>query len=265
MNIKLIVTDIDGTLMNDHNEIPCEIFQIIKYAHNHNIEFVVASGRLITNLKDIFKNACKDIIFIAQNGAYIESKGHTLFCDKINKDKVIAIMKQALEVDLKVMLYTETKIIVTDSSKVFLDKLNNYNVEYILSTSEEIDLNNICKISLMSVAESINIHHKNLFSSIEGISVYISNEDMLDITNNHTNKGRALQYIQQMMNFSTDETVTFGDSENDIEMFRFSKYSYAMGNANENVKNSARYLAPCNNNNGVVSVLTQYLGLNIGV
>lgn len=66
----MIVTDIDGTLMNEKNEVSNEIFKIIKELSHRNIQFVVASGRQINNLKKIFGVVDEDVVFIAQNGAY---------------------------------------------------------------------------------------------------------------------------------------------------------------------------------------------------
>lgn len=257
MKIKIIVTDIDGTLMNDNSEIPNEIFEIINELSNRDIHFVVASGRQINNLKRIFKDVSRKIIFIAQNGAYIEYENNVLFCDNIKKNIIIEILQLSSRLNLTPMLYTKDKVIITDSSCQFQKKLEKYNVEYIIDKNYCLD--NISKVSLMAMNGSdIHMYKKDL-DSIDGISAYISSKDMIDITNNRTNKGTALRYVQCFLNISPNETVVFGDSENDIDMFNLAAHSYVMKNADNHIKKNAQHIAPSNNDNGVITTINLLL------
>ncbi len=61
---------------------------------------------------------------------------------------------------------------------------------------------------------------------------------------------------------TSEDLIAFGDSGNDIQMLDFAKYSYAMENGMEIAKEHARYLAPSNNDNGVLQVLNRYLDKN---
>lgn len=253
----MIVTDIDGTLMNEKNEVSNEIFKIIKELSHRNIQFVVASGRQINNLKKIFGVVDEDVVFIAQNGAYIEYKNKTLFYDRIKKNIIIKVLELSSILKLKPLLYTKDIVVTTDSSCQLQRKLKKYNVEYTID--ENYCLDDICKISLMAM-DGTDIHkYKKEIESIDGISAYISSKDIIDITNTQTNKGTALRYIQYLSNITPDETVVFGDSENDIDMFDRAVHSYAMDNADSYIKENARHIAPGNNNNGVISTIKSIL------
>lgn len=257
MEIKIIATDIDGTLMNDNSEIPNEIFEIIKELSNRDIQFIVASGRQINNLKRIFKDVSREIIFIAQNGAYIEYENKVLFCDNIKKEVIVEILQLSSKLKLNPMLYTKDMVIITDTSCQFQRKLEKYNVEYTIDKNYCLD--NICKVSLMAM-DGIDIHKcKKDIESINGISAYISSKDMIDITNNQTNKGTALRYVQCFLNISPNETVVFGDSENDIDMFNSAAHSYVMNNADNHIKKNAQHIAPSNNDNGVITTINLIL------
>lgn len=257
MAIKMIVTDIDGTLMNDNNKISDEIFKLIKELHHRNILFVVASGRHVNNLKNIFENVSEQIIFIAQNGAYIEYNNRILFYDIIKKNIIIKILEVSSKLHLYSMLYTKDTVIIKDTSYSFLTKLKKYDIDY--KIDEKYNLNDISKVSLMSVG-NIDIHkYKEYIEVIPGISSFISGTDIIDITNNMTNKGTALSQLQRLFSINSNETMVFGDSENDIDMFNLATYSYAMYNAEYNVKAKARYVAPSNNNNGVIYTINLML------
>lgn len=249
----MVVTDIDGTLMNDNNEIPCNTSEYINVLIDNGVKFVVASGRHINNLKSLFGESSANIIFIAQNGAYVECNNSVLFYNTINREIINKILFLATALKLKVMLYTQNSVIITDESSLLQIKLKKYNVEYIIN--KEPDVDSVCKISLIAT-DDVDIYRcKNVLEQINGISVYVSNKDMLDITNNNINKGTALNLLQNLYGVTPKETAVFGDSENDIEMFKFSDFSYAMENADNIVKKHAQYIAPSNNNNGVFNTI----------
>ena len=84
---------------------------------------------------------------------------------------------------------------------------------------------------------------------------------MIDITNMNTNKGTALKQIQKLYRISSKKTCAFGDSENDIDMFKYAFHSYAMGNAGDSVKKYASKVAPSNNKLGVVCVLKELFSI----
>ena len=73
------------------------------------------------------------------------------------------------------------------------------------------------------------------------------------------NKGSALQYFLRYFDAKPSELIAFGDGMNDKEMLELAGYSYAMENAEPALKKIAKYIAPSNNNDGVLQVLEKYL------
>ncbi len=81
----------------------------------------------------------------------------------------------------------------------------------------------------------------------------ISGNNWLDISNKDINKGLALEILQQKLNISQSQTMAFGDYYNDLEMMQKAKYSYAMKNAEQDIKDIAQFQTKYdNNNNGVI-------------
>lgn len=76
--IKLIISDMDGTLLNNNDEIHTDFEEILKDLTSRGILFCVASGRQYYNLLDKFREVQEQIVFVAENGTYVVYKGEEL-------------------------------------------------------------------------------------------------------------------------------------------------------------------------------------------
>ena len=87
----------------------------------------------------------------------------------------------------------------------------------------------------------------------------LSAESWVDVINANVNKGNAIKVIQDIYGISPEECVAFGDYMNDYEMLRNCGESYAMENAHDEIKKVAKYIAPSNDDEGVMQVLKKIL------
>lgn len=254
--LKLVVTDLDGTLLNSRSEAPVEIFDIIRALQARGVRFAAASGRQVNDLRRIFKGL-DGICFIAQNGSYIEIDGAEMSNTVISGESASAIVRTAYECHLFPMFYTKDALLIQDDNPEFVRKLNDYKVEFTYSAKVDLE-SGIGKISLMSLDDNIS-RFKGRFTSIDDIATCVSCKDILDLNSATCNKGTAVTLLQEKLGISPDETIVFGDAENDIPMFATSTHSYAMMNAPQSVKQHARSVAPGNDESGVVWVLMEVL------
>ena len=81
----------------------------------------------------------------------------------------------------------------------------------------------------------------------------------IDCTAKGVSKGNALQKLQEAFEISENETMVFGDQENDVEMFKAAYYSFAVKNAAQVAKENARFMADSNENLGVLKILKYLL------
>jgi hydroxymethylpyrimidine pyrophosphatase-like HAD family hydrolase len=91
------------------------------------------------------------------------------------------------------------------------------------------------------------------------MQVIVSGQNWLDISHNNANKGFALNILQNRLNISKEETMVFGDYNNDLKMLALADFSYAMENAHANVKNIAKFQTKSNDELGVELVLEQLI------
>ena len=94
--LRLVVTDLDGTLLDGRSEAPVEIFDIIRALQARGVRFAVASGRQVNDLRKIFKGL-DGIYYITQNGSYIEIDGAEMSNTVISGESASAIARTAYE------------------------------------------------------------------------------------------------------------------------------------------------------------------------
>ena len=80
----------------------------------------------------------------------------------------------------------------------------------------------------------------------------VSGGKWIDIMNKGINKGKAIKILQEKFNIDEKNTMVFGDYYNDLTMFKAAHHSYAMGNAPEDVKKHAKFIAESNNKDGCI-------------
>lgn len=91
------------------------------------------------------------------------------------------------------------------------------------------------------------------------MQVIVSGQNWLDISHNNANKGFALNMLQNQLNILKEETMVFGDYNNDLKMLELADFSFAMENAHPNVKNAANYQTKSNDEQGVEFILEQVI------
>ncbi|MNI94707.1 Sugar phosphatase YidA [compost metagenome] len=77
----------------------------------------------------------------------------------------------------------------------------------------------------------------------------------------HTHKGETVKKLQEMLGVTYEETMSFGDGENDVELMAIAKYSFAVSNACENTKKAANFITKSNEENGVLLTIQKILDL----
>ncbi|NEZ46894.1 HAD family hydrolase [Clostridium niameyense] len=260
--IKLIATDLDGTLINDKGIICEKIFNLINILYKKDIKFVAASGRFYSQLVNNFDKADKNMIFIAHNGAIIKynKDGQTLYSSIISKEDIESVKNLKLQFQEELFLAGESKAYTVKPSNNLLERFNYFKVD-----SEKVKCFNEVEEPIYKLTyychrkvrkETLEYLEENLSPNLEFV---VSGDCWIDIMNKGVSKGNAIKILQEKFNISEKNTMVFGDYYNDIAMFKKAYYSYAMENAPEDVKQNANFIAESNNNNGVYNVINDYI------
>ena len=258
--IKMVVTDMDGTLLNSNHEVSQRFFEIFEELKKRDIAFVAASGRQYHSMVDKLETIKDDIVVIAENGALVKQREEILLTTPISKSEVDKILETLHPVEnVHPVLCCENSAFVSGKSEAFLNMLREYYSEFqIVDNQMDVD-EEVLKIAIYHF-ESSEQHIYPAVKHFEGdMKVKVSGANWVDVSNINAHKGYALQKVMEQYQVQSHEIMVFGDYNNDLEMLELSEYSFAMANAHPNVLKTAKYQTSSNNDFGVERILEQLL------
>lgn len=258
--IKMVVTDMDGTLLNSNHEVSPRFFELFQTLKSKGILFVAASGRQYNSIIDKLKPIKKDIIVVAENGGFVMKQGKELLSTPLPAHyvaKTLGILNR--KEDIHPVLCGKNTAYLSPKSDAFVEKLKEYYSEFELVEQLETVTSEIIKVAMYHFKNS-ELYIYPQVKQLEGeLQVKISGNNWVDISSANANKGFALQYLMDRHKLSSNEVLVFGDYNNDLEMLALSNFSFAMENAHPNVKKTALYETESNDDFGVELVLEELL------
>jgi len=249
MNIKMIVTDLDHTLLRRDKTISKYTVDILKRIRKHGVLLAFATARdfrFVTEFITPMNNIEPDII-IADNGALARYNGNDLYKKMLPSEVVNDLIKQ-LEV---------VRCISTEDA-------------YFLCDDSSIDHWSIGKKGLVTADFSKGIENDAFYldgyiQSLQELTnkypdiraVKYSDVDLTTIVHKEATKLKALSAVASSLNIELNQIVAFGDDYSDIDMLSVCGYGVAVANAINRVKAIADYICDTNENDGVAKWLEE--------
>ncbi|WP_312077373.1 Cof-type HAD-IIB family hydrolase [Chryseobacterium sp.] len=262
-DIRMIVTDMDGTFLNSKYEVSPDFPKIYQELKKRNILFVPASGRQMSGITKYFGDIENEIGFIAENGGYVIYQNKEVFADSLSQNSIAQIIKTIREIpDARAVLSAKESSYYESNDQAFVD----YFTRYYTKNEKKEDLTQHIDDSIFKIAVYHPVSSEEFLYPIlkkfenEDLAIVVSGKNWVDIMNKHTNKGIAIEKLQKSLNISPSQTMAFGDYLNDIEMLKNAEYSFAMKNAHPSVKEAAKFEACSNDHFGVLETIKEYLG-----
>lgn len=255
-NIRMVVTDMDGTLLNSRHEVSDRFFGLYQELEARGIELVAASGRQYHSMVDKLHPLRDRIVFIAENGALMRYREQTLLTTPLPRQHLRAILDRAYSVgDAHPVLCAASGAFVRGTSEDFLTLLKEYYTDYTLTDTLIAVEEPVLKVAIYHF-ESSERHIYPAFRDLESeLKVKVSGNHWVDVSHPEAHKGHALERLLAERGLGRDQVMVFGDFNNDLEMMALSDYSVAMANAHPNVKQAARFHTGSNDAYGVEQML----------
>ncbi|MGV8965619.1 MAG: Cof-type HAD-IIB family hydrolase [Cellulomonas sp.] len=281
-DIRLIAADMDGTLLDDAGDLPTGLLPLVRELRRQGIIFCPASGRQYFNLLERFGGKgpdevgeltelgalAEEMVFIAENGAYVVRQGREVSSDCLADDAVgrLVVAARALGatgVDLGVVLCGKRSAYVERGDARFLAQVEKYFtrlavVDDLLHAPDD----DVVKVALFAFSSAEKTIAPAFAPFREELQVVVSSEHWVDIMNRSANKGRGIRALQHELGVTAAQTMVFGDFLNDLEMMDAADFSFAMDNAHPALRARARYVAPRNSENGVLRTIRAVLGID---
>ena len=285
--IRLFASDMDGTILQDHSTIHPDNVKIVRYLQEQNIPFVICSGRDFYQASLCLEPANLQCPVIGLNGAVIYQKDGTILKEvTLSHDDTRILVQEIEKYHNNWDMMTSKGFFSLHFKEKFAKKVATFKENHPELTPEEleVEIDKLKKlfyaIDVSSVEEvledpSIKIY-KVLTSNYEAedslieIKSYVEQElpnlvvtssfkTNIEITHKDAQKGIALQYYAETLGISMDEVFAIGDNSNDVSMLKLAGYSVAMGNANREAMNTAKYQTDDNKHGGVAKAIQQCL------
>jgi len=261
--IKLIASDIDGTLVPDGtSEIDKRMYDVIKRLKAHGIIFAGASGRQFASMVRLFAPVSEDIYYITEGGTVVRNTKKVFKKNVINRNllfQMVADIKKLKDCDI--MLSGLDTAYCEDKSEMFYWMRDSYrfNIE-VIGDFETHLTDEIVKLS---------IYHKDNAEAIvnewftdkwkDRFKIASAGIMWMDVTGLTADKGSSLKVLQEQLGITKEETMAFGDNLNDLGLLEAAEESYAIGSARDEVKAAAKHIAPPLSENGETEVLLKLL------
>ncbi|MFJ9542881.1 Cof-type HAD-IIB family hydrolase [Streptomyces sp. NPDC101225] len=264
--IRLIVTDMDGTLLDDAKRLPPGLWGTLAELRRRGVLFSPASGRQYATLAREFAEVAEGMVFIAENGTYVVRDGEELSSDPLEPGAAAGVVRAVRRlaaggVDVGAVVCGKRSAYVERGDEAFLAEVRRYYVEHrVVEDATAVD-DDVIKIALFDFGSAEHTTAPALAPFAATHQVVVSGEHWVDVMNRTAGKGAALRRLQDELGITPAQTMVFGDYLNDLEMLDAADWSFAMANAHPDVVARARHLAPSNNDNGVLRTIARVLGL----
>ncbi|HHA7344248.1 TPA: Cof-type HAD-IIB family hydrolase [Streptococcus pneumoniae] len=245
MMIKVIATDMDGTLLDARGQLDLpRLEKILDQLDQRGIRFVIATGNEIHRMRQLLSPLVDRVVLVVANGARIFENNELIQAqtwDDAIVNKALAHFKGRA---------CQDQFVVTGMKGDFVKEGTIFTDLESFMTPEMIE-------KFYQRMQFVDELTSDLFDGrVRAVS---SGYGCIDILQAGIHKAWGLEELLKRWDLKSQEIMAFGDSENDVEMLEMAGIAYAMENADEKAKAVATALAPANSQGGVYQVLENWL------
>jgi Cof subfamily protein (haloacid dehalogenase superfamily) len=283
--LKLIVSDLDGTLLNSSREISEKNAKALLAAQQQGVEIAVATGRNYGNAKAVCARAGLKPHIISNNGSFVYNKeGERIAAMTLDKQHIWHAMEWLNARRYFYTLCTDQAVYILKSSQTIVRQEHKAAKQLVKMITEE----DLCRdlqefmtmdatvlvddftevvnkealfgnISVITLDQDKLQQGRAYFSKYPGMAMTIAGDDIFEMIHTEASKGNALEKLVEHLGISIKDSMAIGDNYNDISMLRKAGISVAIGNAEEDVKKVCKYVSFTNEMDGVAHIVQHVL------
>ena len=271
MDIRVIATDMDGTLLDPKGQLDLpRLEKILDKLDQCDIRFVIATGNEVHRMRQLLGHLAERVVLVVANGARIFENNELIQAqtwDDAMVDRALGHFKGRECQDQFVVTAMNGGFVKKGTVFTELDKfMTPEMIEKLyqrLNFVDEFDsslFGGVLKMSMVVGEERLDSVLQEVNDLFDGrVRAVSSGYGCIDILQDGIHKAWGLVELLKRWNLKPEQIMAFGDSENDIEMLELAGISYAMENAEDAVKEVATKIAPANSQAGVYQVLENWL------
>lgn len=280
--IKLIASDLDGTLLDEPNRISKINLDAIEYAYQKGAKFCFSTGRDLQSVKDITCLLKHKPVLLLGNGSEVYDEDENLvFQNFFNNKYLVEVCEIMNKHDVPHMIFTTDGFYTTTNPvevrRRFIErigKIKNQEMAHIFATNMDKPCNNLVQIEdiqkfakTKKVLKVEGFHYnskpvedvKKELEKFTELSHLSTGKNNVEVTNLTATKGLALKRYCEHANIKKDEVMVMGDSHNDLSMFELFKYSFAPENSIQEIKDYAYKVVKSCDEHGVSQAIYEFI------
>lgn len=269
---RMVVVDLDGTFLDENSLVSENCRRAAEEIARHGIEFVVASGRILSRFpKDVM--GIKGINYaVTANGASVMDihRRKQLYCDNLTAGTVEQILDIVFSYPIYCEIYSDNEA-YTDWNRMrfYNDSFYSPNRLKAMNQSRHVTENlysfirqpdhKVEKIFFPHVSEEYQQAFLGELNHLRNLEITIPCPFNYEINKLGCNKAKGLKFLCASLKICPGEIMAFGDAENDSAMLRYAGLSVAMGNSNAELQRQAKFVTRTNAEDGVAWFLNNYV------
>lgn len=260
--IKLVATDIDGTILGGSRVFTEGVRDCLKRLEENGIKVVLVTGRMHAAAKRIAKDLnLKTPVVSYQGGLIRDCEENTLYERILPEHIVDKIIKWARGNDVHINFYAND-ILYSENDNYEIQRYSSYqHVDYIIKNFDELPHNNVHKLLGIDFKNPNRVTGwvEEMSKELPELHIVKSTPSFCEFSTKDATKYCAVKFLQNYWGLEDNEILTIGDQDNDIELLKAGEISIAMGNASNNLIRYADYITDTVENDGFVQAIDKFV------
>lgn len=264
MSMKMIVSDLDGTLFNSDShdyEVSKELINEIQQFKKRGNIFTIATGRPIETSIEVAKKIGINAPYITYNGAkIIDIYGNEIYSEEFSLETWLPFLNQLQELGATVIFYHDGEVFClkrTERIAIYEKKEKTECTEITREILESgLNVNKILVIGeVKKYKEMWTRLEENILSDFRYV---ISEDDYFEIVKNNVSKGSALKILKKHLGINDSQVISIGNHMNDKELIEEAHVGYAVANATPGLKDIADFITSNEYEKGVIEIIRKH-------
>jgi Cof subfamily protein (haloacid dehalogenase superfamily) len=263
MKYKMLVLDMDDTLLNDDHTISNENKVMLAKAKELGVHIVLASGRPTPAMIAYAKELQLDNSYmISYNGAVITDlkEDKIIFEQTLSQEQIHELYDYSLKSKTHIITYVNGKIVSeTDSEYIEIEKnITGLTHNKVVSFKEEVQSSAV-KCILLEEPSYLKEVEKDLKAAMPHLSVSMSKPFFLEVAQNGIDKGASIKFLAEKLDIHQSEIIAVGNAGNDLTMIEYAGLGVWVDNVDPELRDKGDFIVASNNDHGVAEVVRRFI------
>ena len=265
MNYKMLVVDMDDTLLTDNHEISNENKEMLLRAQELGVYVVLASGRPTSAMIEFAKELQCDVnnsFMISFNGSVITDlkEDKILFEHSLTKEQIHSLYDFSQQNNTHIITYIDGQIISEKHSEYIDIEKNITGLKLnIVSSFKDTVTTSAVKCILLEEPKYLKSVETVLKAAMPDLSICMSKPFFLEAAPNGIDKGASIKILAEKLNIHQSEIIAVGNAGNDLTMVQFAGLGVWVDNVDPELRHFADVIVASNNNHGVAEVVRRFI------